>query len=305
MATVEEIEMRTAEDLFKLCMDSEKLFRWCQKNKLLGACRECVSCGNAMYEVKDKSRIDGYIWRCPSCKSKKSVRADSWFSSSKLSIRTILKVTYWWSRKISLTNVAHECGLSLPTIVDWFSFCREVCVDMVITKRSSKIGGPGIIVEIDELKFGKRKYHKGKRVEGQWVFGGVERGQPPVRCFLVCVPDRGRDTLYSVIHDWIEAGTVIISDCWSSYKTLDEEGFEHFSVNHSVTFKDPETGAHINTVEGMWHLAKSSLPKFGTRKHMYDSYFGEFMWRRLHADTDNLFMSFLDDICALYKCGTD
>ena len=38
-----------------------------------------------------------------------------------------------------------------------------------------KIGGPGIIVEIDESKFGKVEYHRGHRVDGVWVFGMVER----------------------------------------------------------------------------------------------------------------------------------
>ncbi|KCZ78735.1 hypothetical protein H311_00226 [Anncaliia algerae PRA109] len=37
------------------------------------------------------------------------------------------------------------------------------------------IGGPGIIVEIDESKFGRRKYHRGHKVEGVWVLGMVER----------------------------------------------------------------------------------------------------------------------------------
>lgn len=34
-----------------------------------------------------------------------------------------------------------------------------------------KIDGIGKIVEIDESKFGKRKYYRGQYVERQWVFG--------------------------------------------------------------------------------------------------------------------------------------
>ena len=35
-------------------------------------------------------------------------------------------------------------------------------------------------MEIDESKFGKRKHNRGHSVEGQWVFGGVERGSGKV-----------------------------------------------------------------------------------------------------------------------------
>ena len=45
------------------------------------------------------------------------------------------------------------------------------------------IGGPGVEVEIDESKFGKRKYNRGRQVEGHWVFGGVERVTG--ECFMV------------------------------------------------------------------------------------------------------------------------
>jgi len=47
------------------------------------------------------------------------------------------------------------------------------------------LGGVGEVVEIDESKFGKRKYHRGKRVEGTWVFGGYQRSNG--RVFMVPV----------------------------------------------------------------------------------------------------------------------
>ena len=56
--------------------------------------------------------------------------------------------------------MVHEVGLSSHTTVDWASFCRQVCIDAVITK-VQPIGEPGKIVEIDESMFGKKKYGKG------------------------------------------------------------------------------------------------------------------------------------------------
>ena len=34
---------------------------------------------------------------------------------------------------------------------------------------------PAIVVEIDESKFGRRKFHRGHRVDGVWIFDRVER----------------------------------------------------------------------------------------------------------------------------------
>jgi hypothetical protein len=47
---------------------------------------------------------------------------------------------------------------------------------------------------------------------------------------------------------------------------LEDEGYTHLKVNHSVNYKDPETGAHTNTIEGSWLHAKKSLPEYGTKK---------------------------------------
>ncbi|KAG0442322.1 hypothetical protein DMUE_0356 [Dictyocoela muelleri] len=43
--------------------------------------------------------------------------------------------------------------------------------------RKFLIGGDQLVVEIDESKFGKRKYNRGHRVRGTWVVGGVERSE--------------------------------------------------------------------------------------------------------------------------------
>ena len=42
-------------------------------------------------------------------------------------------------------------------------------------KNFPKLGGEDTIVEIDESKFGKRKYNRGKHIEGVWVLGMIER----------------------------------------------------------------------------------------------------------------------------------
>ena len=50
----------------------------------------------------------------------------------------------------------------------------QLCV-LWIDSINEPIDGENIVIEIDECKIGKRKYHKGRLITGQWIFGGIER----------------------------------------------------------------------------------------------------------------------------------
>ena len=151
-------------------------------------------------------------------------------------------------------------------------------------------------MEIDESKFRKRKYHRGKRVQGVWVFGRIERDSSPIKCFF----DRSASTLIPIIKQWILRGTNIYSDCWKAYSTLVTEGYIHNTVNHSVQFVS-DTGAHTNNTESRWNAVKKSLPRFGTRKELYDLYFAECCVRRKYLQSaNNPFIEFLRLISTVY-----
>ena len=171
---------------------------------------------------------------------------------------------------------------------------------VTILKRDSEpIGGPGKVVEIDESKFGKRKYNRGRKVDGVWVFGGIERDSR--RCFLVTVEDRSAETLIPIIKQYILSGTKIISDCWKSYIKLQEEGYIHGTVNHSIEFVNSITGDHTQNIESTWRAVKRSLPRSGTVKSLYESYFAEFIFRRKYFNESvEHFLCFLDQIRRVY-----
>ena len=105
---------------------------------------------------------------------KLTVRHNSWLVDAKLPLETILEMAYLWSHCFSTNEMVHELKISKKTVIEWSLFFRECCFSRIIDD-SVAIGGPGIEVEIDESKFGKRKYYRGHKVEGQWVFGGREK----------------------------------------------------------------------------------------------------------------------------------
>ena len=69
--------------------------------------------------------------------------------------------------------ISQLIGVSEHTISDWRIILHTRVADWLAANPS------GIIVKLDEAKFGKRKYNKGAYWEEQWVLGGVEifRGQ--------------------------------------------------------------------------------------------------------------------------------
>ena len=59
---------------------------------------------------------------------------------------------------------------------------------------------------------------------------------------------------------YVAAGALINSDAWSAYLTLDRLGYRHEVVNHSIEFVS-ETGAHTQTIEGIWSIVKLPIKK--------------------------------------------
>ena len=84
------------------------------------------------------------------------------------------------------------------------------------------------------VQVGKRKYNRGRRKEGQWVLGGVERGSDEV--FMQITSSRDAATLLPVIIANVKPGTEIQTDEWRFYARLNRRGYVHHTVNHTIEF---------------------------------------------------------------------
>ena len=123
----------------------------------------------------------------------------------------------------------------------------------------NEIGGNGMIVEVDESKFGKCKYNRGHHIDGVWVFGAVERSLER-KIFLIAVQNRSSETLMNLMKTYINKNSTIFSDCWKGYNNVKNYFSNHLLVNHSKWFKDPISGVHTNTIEGNWRSIKYNVP---------------------------------------------
>ena len=215
-----------------------------------------------------------------------------------------LHFVYLWLCGDTTTSIRSKLRWSEKTIQQWTLYLREVCMIRCL-EEMQPIGGPGIEVQIDESKFGKCKYGRGRKVQGTWVFGGVEVLEDGSgcrragKCFAVAVPDRTASTLLPILLHYVRAGSYITSDKWKAYENIrsiaaadGSQVFTHGSVNHSQTFKDPVTGVNTNIIEGQWRWMKNSIPnRVYHNGDKVQSFLFQYMWNALsHGDRWNVFM---------------
>ncbi|CAG8808078.1 19763_t:CDS:2 [Gigaspora margarita] len=206
--------VKTYGDIYFNTQDTEQAVRFFEELGIFPLLRYCKKCGSSMRKTNDKSRKDKKKWVCTSmtaCGHVNTLRSGTWLEKAKLSFEQIAKIMFCWSHKLPQQFAVNESGASARTMVDWYNFCRDICEVVLMNQEYKKIGGEGKIVEIDESKFGKRKYNKGKKVEGQWVFGGVERDSDKI--FLASVPNRTKETLMGVLEEYVDG----IKDLYNTY----------------------------------------------------------------------------------------
>ena len=174
--------------------------------------RNCTRCGEKANLTKIRQK---YYWRRRRTKKEvdndgneiifkcdflKSIFSETWLAKAKVPLKSIfILAKLYLQRNFCAIQAGEMLGLNKNTITDWLNFIREV-IGHYFNETPIMIGGENVVVEIDECKIGRRKNHKGRIVDGQWVFGGVE-SKNKSRCFLVAVEDRSTETLKRIIEE--------------------------------------------------------------------------------------------------------
>lgn len=123
-------------------------------------------------EYGQNKNVGSFVCNKGACRARSRVARGkgTWFENVRISMPRVFYIMYCFAHRKSYLDVIHEdpekseegC-LSMATVSDWYSYCRETVVIYQLEKQEAmgKIGGPGKVVQIDESKFGKRKYNKG------------------------------------------------------------------------------------------------------------------------------------------------
>lgn len=104
------------------------------------------------------------------------------------------------------------------------------------------------------------QYNRGRASNrSSWVFGMLGIKDDKRRPILKIVRHRSTRHLLPLIKKHVHRGSCVISDGWRSYRCLQDEGYNHLTVNHQDVFVDPVTGAHTQNLERFWGICKSTI----------------------------------------------
>ncbi len=215
--------------------DEEDCIRYLEKLKWPDGYR-CPKCDHS----KGWKRADALIV-CRDCGHKTSLTAGTIFHQTHKPLlfwfRAIWYVTH---QKNGVSALGLQRALGLGSYHTAWTWLHKLRCAMVRPGRDRLRG----TVEVDEAYYGGVK--KGKRGRGasgkEMVFVAVEDESGKMgRVRLMHIKDASRASLFEAIEQTIEPGSTIRSDCWKSYKTIDQKGYHHQTVGP----KTAETGENL------------------------------------------------------------
>ena len=258
--------------------DNDNALDYLKAHGVLPTSVNCESCSLPCFYRSDRNsfycRRSTPIAKCKrrkTCNYTVSLYKGTFLSRTRLPPWEILLFVNHWIQKFWNHNTILEClHWSRSISVDWRSFCSEVTLHWL--HNQDTIGGPDIIVEIDETFFVKSKYERGRQLSQVWLFGGIERVSK--RKFIIPLHLEGQDrsarTLIPLIKQYIRAGSVVMSDGWAAYRTLKDEGYSHKVINHSEEFVDPDDrSVHTQTIERLWRDVKEWTKRPGMKTEYF------------------------------------
>jgi len=158
--------------------------------------------------------------------------------------------------EVTARSAANIVGVQPNSAALFYKKVRTVISEYLEAESKELFNGQ---IELDESYFGGvRKGKRGRGAAGKIAVFGMLKRQGKV--YTVVVENTSSPVLMPQILRKIRLHSIVYTDCYKSYDTLDVSGFKHRRINHSDNFADKKN--HINGIENFWNQAKRVLRKY-------------------------------------------
>ena len=163
----------------------------------------------------------------PHLQGKNVIRAGSFFSKSHLTLQQWMMLIHYWSRQNSVCDAAESSGVGKNTAIDVYQWLREVCSTRLINDGPVRLGGPGMIVQIDESLF----RHKQKVPVPVYYYTVVQHVLPTIVTLTV---SSWKTSPTGGVGIWV--GRYVTSSCQGVYASGGHKGYQYSPPTHQGTY---------------------------------------------------------------------
>lgn len=266
----------TSKDFDYYFPDNDACLEWI-KNQRYPNGIECPTCKKITKHHKITSRP---VYECDRCGHQVSPLAGTIFHKT----TTPLKVWFDAIHEMSTTR----SGFSAKALQRKHGVTYKTAWRMFKQIRTLLDENTGIFtneVEIDETYVGgkRRGDNQGRPAEGSHKVAVIGIAQRQGKIRAKAVANVKRSTVMPLIEKNVAKKTIIYTDEYVVYNTLENEGFDHRRCYHAAG-EYVVGNAHTNTIEGFWSLVKRGIsgvyhavsPKY------LQSYLNEYQFRYNH-----------------------
>jgi len=228
----------------------------------------CPKCERSAKWYKIKAER---AYSCQWCGHHLHPTVDTLFEGSRTSLQSWFYAIYLFTTTrhgVSAKELQRQLGVTYKCA---WRMGHEIREHMALVDGEHPLFGE---VEVDETYIGgKAKSGKrGRNLDNKTIVVGMK--QRGGKLITKIVKDVKKETLHAVVKENIKAGSTIHTDELRSYKGLDQQGYEHKTVNHNVGEYVSSCGSHVNSVENAWSGFKRSIK--GTHIHVSKKHLGKY-----------------------------
>ncbi|KAM0731755.1 hypothetical protein ACS0PU_001297 [Formica fusca] len=311
-----------------------ELCSWLKEMSLIRTVSNCphLECNGRSLAWNPARIIDKYIWSCPDCLRKLSIREKSFFFGIKCDLKMCLQLILGWCQNIPCEITASYLDIKKHVVRKTYERCDEVSA--IYVKKHPEdwlLGGEGAILIVDEFPGGYMTERqpdlnsaKKRNNNSHTIICIAEANAIPPRIWLhmiEAVPESQKidkqqigvnkcnmvkEALKEIVKHTVPGSYIVANDrvCCCSYESLQSlRQYKIISIEQLQKFDPPGQSKLLDNLETIWQNAIEICEEVQEATHTSGQYIiARHLWRqKFGTSLSTAFQDMLNHIAEYYR----